>query len=241
MQRSLPRLVIENTQKQETQIFLTSEQQHYLYRVLRLQEGDRFVAIDGQGKSYVVNLVDKIAQILEELKESRELSVSVTLMAALPKGNGFDEVVRCCTELGVATIMPVISDRTLLKPSPHKLERWRKIAQEATEQSERQIVPTILQPNDFKTAITLMTDAEADCYICVARTQTNHLLKSLQNRSPKKIIIATGPEGGWTPAEIENAIYSGFMAVSLGSRILRAITAPIVALSLITATIEQIK
>jgi 16S rRNA (uracil1498-N3)-methyltransferase len=233
------RLVINPTQIQGEEINLTPEQSHYLNRVLRLKNGDRFVALDGRGKAWVAENGGTAAQILEPLQESTELPVKVTLIVALPKGNGFDEVVRCCTELGVTTLIPLISQRTLLHPSPQKLERWRKIATEAAEQSERQIVPTISEPLDFSTALTEVGNLDTNCYICVTRRKSAHLLTCLPTQLPKQLIIATGPEGGWTEEEVEQAIATGFQPVSLGSRILRAVTAPIVSLSLIAALSEQ--
>lgn len=223
-------------QLQQNQILLTPQQQHYLNRVLRLQKGDRFIAMDGMGKSWLAQLQGEEAQILELLTVETELSVSITLMIALPKGNGFDEVVRCCTELGVACIAPVLSDRTLLNPSPQKLERWRRIASEAAEQSERSFVPTILEPISFDGA--LSSFATQQKYICEGRGDYPHLKNCLHNQGEMSIVIATGPEGGWTEKEIDNAIQAGFQPVSLGRRILRAVTAPIVALSLISAACE---
>ncbi|MCW5312672.1 16S rRNA (uracil(1498)-N(3))-methyltransferase [Nostoc sp. KVJ3] len=231
----LQRIAIAPSQFQQGQIFLTKEQQHYLGRVLRLRESDRFIAMDGKGKWWLAQLAGEQAQVLEALLVETELPVSITLMVALPKGNGFDEVVRCCTELGVTCIAPVLSDRTLLYPSSQKLERWRRIAAEAAEQSERSFVPTILEPVAFNTAV--ITNQTSHRYICEARGEYPHLNKVLNSIS-SEIVIATGPEGGWTPEEIENAIASGFQPVSLGRRILRAVTAPIVALSLISAVCE---
>lgn len=224
------------SQLQQNQIMLTPQQQHYLSRVLRLQKGDRFIAMDGMGKWWLAQLQGESAQILETLTVETELNVSITLMAALPKGNGFDEVVRCCTELGVACIAPVVSDRTLLNPSPQKLERWRRIASEAAEQSERSFVPTILEPISFNAA--LSSFATQQKYICEGRGNYPHLKNYLHNQGQMSIVIATGPEGGWTENEIDNAIQAGFEPVSLGRRILRAVTAPIVALSLISAACE---
>ena len=109
------RIAIASSQFQQGQILLTPEQQHYLGRVLRLREGDRFIAMDGLGKWWLAQLAGTQAQIVEPLVVQTELPGSITLMVALPKGNGCDEVVRCCTELGVAVIAPVVSDRTLLK------------------------------------------------------------------------------------------------------------------------------
>ena len=254
----LQRLAITATQICDRTIDLTREQQHYLNRVLRLQAGDRFIAMDGRGHWWSAVLEERetglFASIAEEIAENRELPVEVTLMAALPKGNGFDEVVRQAAELGVASIAPVTSDRTLLKPSSQKVDRWKRIAAEAAEQSERQIVPTILEPVSFDVAV-------KDCgqkyrFICVARGDNRHLWDCLIGifdppfvgavppypppaGGELSIVIAIGPEGGWTEGEVERAIELGFEAVSLGSRILRAVTAPIVALSLVGAAFEK--
>lgn len=233
------RLVIKPEQIQQQQIQLTSSQQHYLRRVLRLKEGDRFVAMDGVGKSWWAKIESTSASLLEPIDISTELPVTVTLLTALPKGNAYDEVVRCCTELGVSIFQPVISDRTLLKPSSHKLERWRRIATEAAEQAERQIVPTVLESVSFTEILTREVDAESDRYICVARGEVPHLCKYLQHSVRNNILIATGPEGGWTKEEVAKAIAVGYQPVSLGDRILRAVTAPIVALSLVGAAMEN--
>ncbi len=272
----LQRLAVTAAQICANQIDLTKEQQHYLNRVLRLQAGDLFIAMDGRGHWWSAILEAQetglFASITEEIAVNRELPVAVTLIAALPKGNGFDEVVRQATELGVASIVPVTSDRTLLKPSPQKVDRWRRIAAEAAEQSERQIVPTVLEPIPFDLGV-------SDCYqkhrfICVARGDNRHLWDCLAGLEPpqppfprgekepdelstviagleppqppllrekelESIAIAVGPEGGWTDGEVERAIEFGFEPVSLGRRILRAVTAPMVALSLVGAAFEK--
>lgn len=239
----LQRLVITPQQRQDEQIFLSSSQQHYLNRVLRLGKGDRFIVMDGQGSWWLSELEANLTQarIIESLSVQTEFLGAVTLMAAMPKGNGFDDVVYQATELGAACILPLKSDRTLLNPSPQKLERWRRLAQEAAEQSERQFVPTILDPIDFAASLQLPETLDSHRYICVARGDAPHLLTCLLKRdrdSSSLIVIATGPEGGWTAIEVEQAIAAGFQPVSLGRRILRAVTAPIVALSLVASSFE---
>ncbi|KJH71319.1 16S rRNA (uracil(1498)-N(3))-methyltransferase [Aliterella atlantica] len=235
----MQRIAIATSQLQGKQILLTIEQYHYLNRVLRLKEGDRFIAMDGLGTWWLAALEEaQTAQIVEQIAVQTELPVTITLMAALPKGNGFDDVVRYCTELGVSTIVPIISDRTLLNPSPQKLERWQRIALEAAEQSERAIVPTITPPVTFTKSISTVTATYR--YICVARGANMHLKKAIDSVPlVSEIVIAIGPEGGWTTTEIEKATSTNFQTVSLGKRILRAVTAPIVALSVIAATFEE--
>ena len=228
------RLVITPEQIKENLINLDPQQLHYLLRVLRLKNGDRFIALDGAGNSWIAEIEDKSANIIESVDLNTELSVSLSLITALPKGSGYEQVVRCCTELGVSNFIPVISDRTILKPSPNKVQRWRKIATEAAEQSERQIVPTVFEPVKFNLAIN-NTQPKQDKYICVARRNIPTLWHCLNNSNPSSIVIATGCEGGWTDAEVEKAIALGFQPVSLGDRILRAIAAPIVVSSLVMA------
>lgn len=233
----LQRITINPQQLQENQLLLTPQQQHYLLRVLRLRDGDQFIAMNGMGKWWLTKLQGTQGEIVEILEVKTELPVSITLMMALPKGNGFDEVIRCCTELGVTSIAPVLSDRSLLNPSSQKLERWRRIASESAEQSERAVIPTILEPVAFKTSINENTATHS--YICEARGDYPHLKQVINNaNTAREIIIAIGPEGGWTDQELEIAVKSGFVAISLGCRILRAVTAPIVAISLIAANFE---
>ncbi|HEY9747753.1 MAG TPA: 16S rRNA (uracil(1498)-N(3))-methyltransferase [Allocoleopsis sp.] len=255
----LQRLAIAPTQLNQDHIHLTAEQQHYLSRVLRLSSGDRFIAMNGQGQWWLAELCPSAdqslqAQIVQALTVDTELPISTTLVVALPKGSGFDEVVRQATELGIRCIAPVISDRTLLHPSPQKLERWRRIAQEAAEQSERQVVPTLLEPVPLRSRLQAVLAASPDTpppigYFCVTRYDAPHLLACLQRdlgfaaeQTPRSalssMVIVTGPEGGWTEAEVEQAIAMGYQPVSLGQRIFRAVTAPLVALSLIAAVAE---
>ncbi len=234
------RLVVTPEQIQHKQITLDAQQQHYLLRVLRFNNGDRFIALDGAGNSWLAEITDRSAQIISSIAIETELPISLTLITALPKGNGYEQVIRCCTELGVSKFIPVISDRTILKPSPNKLQRWRKIAAEAAEQSERQIVPEIIEPIKFIRAID-NTIPNQDRYICVARGDLPTLWNCLQNRSLSEIVIVTGCEGGWTETEVDKAIAYGYQPVSLGNRILRAVTAPIAVSSLISCWLDTIE
>lgn len=258
----LQRVAIASEQIQGEQILLNREQLHYLIRVLRLKTGDRFIAIDARGGWWRSVLKENFGEILEPIAIATELPATITLIAAMPKGNGFEDIVRQTTEQGVSAIYPVISDRTLLKPSPQKIQRWRRIAEEAAEQSERECVPTIFDPISFSDCLSQISNSPPTSggefsgstqqyiqqyihkYICVARGDPPHLLNTLTSKYLKpaqkpEILIATGPEGGWTPAEIEQATAAGVDPVSLGSRILRSITAPVVALSLIAACLES--
>ncbi|WP_280522651.1 16S rRNA (uracil(1498)-N(3))-methyltransferase [Phormidium tenue] len=232
----MQRLMVEPDQVVADQLCLSSSQQHYLYRVLRLGAGQQFVALDGQGQQWIATLTAQsdVAAIAPLPLPSSATQAPITLAIALPKGSGFDDVVRQTTELGVSTLQPVISDRTLHQPNPKKLDRWQRIAAEATEQSERLLLPHILPPMPWRDYLKQVS--EGNRWICVARGDAPHLLAAAQASDlARPTVIATGPEGGWTEAEVEGAIAMGFQPVSLGPHILRAVTAPLAALTLVTA------
>lgn len=241
----LQRLTIATSQWNDRQILLTEAQQHYLYRVLRLKAPDQFIAMDGQGQGWLVMLqTDRTAQVLEPIALQTELPVALTLLMALPK-TGMDDVVRQATELGVQRIVPILSQRSLLNPSSQKLDRWQRIAQEAAEQSERQFVPELLPPQSWSVALESWNGAIGSCFFCEARGEHPHLLSTLVTKSAESCqqasvwVVAIGPEGGWTDQEQQQALAAGYQVVSLGARVLRAVTAPLMALSLMAAALEM--
>ncbi|AUC59973.1 16S rRNA (uracil1498-N3)-methyltransferase RsmE [Cyanobacterium sp. HL-69] len=235
----LYRLVITESQRQDNQIILHPDQEHYLRRVVRLNDGQSFIVINGKGDGWQVELTATGGKIITKLEDNRELPIQVSLMVALPKGSGFDDIVRCTTELGVSRLYPIMSDRTLLKPNENKLVRWRKIASEASEQCERLIVPYIAPPLPFLEAIKQIED-NSPRFIAVARNTEKHLINHLNPLDlPSQITIATGCEGGWTTNEVQSAIEHNFQPITLGKRILRAVTAPIAIMSLIASLAEK--
>jgi len=248
--RQLQRLRVVTQQIQDQSITLTVEQQHYLSRVLRLRSGDRFLALLDSGVAWLAKLQDDGAELLEPQSVKSELPLNVTLVISLPKGSGFDDVVRQVTELGVSRIVPVMSDRTLLKPSANRHDRWQRIAGEATEQSERSQSPTVEEPIDFSRYVNELGPPKSNDlrYFCWGRGDSVHLLAQLQidlrtdDRSDIDmnigIMIAIGPEGGWTDEEVTRSVKAGFVSVSLGKRILRAITAPAAAMAIVGAVVE---
>ncbi len=258
------RITIATEQCNGLTLTLTADQAHYLMDVLRLQPGDRFIAQDGKGTQWIAALKatpkrglskssspkssppqqSPQASILETIQHTIT-TAPLRLIAAPTKGNSFDQVIRQATELGVTHIHPVVSDRTVLKPSSNRRSRWQRIAAEASEQSERVTTPQIFEPVSFLEYLAqlseenLKKDSTEIKYICGARTNNVHLLAAIQSQLSSEnlpgVALAIGPEGGWTSREISDAIRSGYEEVSLGPVILRAVTASITALSLVTA------
>lgn len=261
--RRLQRVTLQNHQVEQAltiqqQIALTSEQRHYLHNVLRLEIGAEFIALDRQGGWWMAKLAgdSDIAEIINKLENNSELSAQITLGIAMPKGSNIESIIRHTTELGVRHLVPLFSDRTIIKSGTdignQKRDRWQRIAEEAAELSLRNYVPEINLPQPFKAWLgdraqdILPTSAPILKYICVTRPDAPHLLSSLQNEyhalpiaeNITQIVVATGCEGGWTAREEEMAIAAGFIPVSLGDRVLSAVTAPVVALSIVSAFLD---
>jgi 16S rRNA (uracil1498-N3)-methyltransferase len=236
----LQRLMIAAHQCRQNLITLTLEQQHYLSRVLRLQTGDRFIALCDPNWWLAELQAGQIATLIELLTVEAELVQPITLCAALMKGQGFDEVVRATTELGITSLVPLLSDRTIMNPSDQKLERWRRIATEAAEQSCRQRVPDIQPVIPFKEAlIHYSIHEEQNRLICVTDQNAPNLIRTLEKLPKLGMLIMVGPEGGWTPTEQDLAIAQGFIPISLGHRILRAVTASIAVISVLSTYLES--
>jgi 16S rRNA (uracil1498-N3)-methyltransferase len=245
----LQRLVIAPQQCSDRIISLMPEQQHYLNRVLRLRSGDRFIAILAQGEWWLTELKDiefATAHLLEPIAIATELVQPVTLCVAIPKGQGFDEVVRAVTELGVTTLVPLLSERTAVQPSGQKQARWQRIATEAAEQSLRQTVPSIHSPLSFAEVLALLEPEQFQGYICVTDTcvpdiPVQNFGQALENLPQVGTLMMVGPEGGWTPAEQSQAITQGFQPVSLGNRTLRSVTAAIAAMAILATRMDAMK
>jgi 16S rRNA (uracil1498-N3)-methyltransferase len=230
-------------------IALTPEQRHYLCNVLRLETESEFIALDRQGGWWLAKLSSDpdIAEVIAKLENNSELAAQITLGIAMPKGSNIESVIRQTTELGVRQIVPLFSDRTIIKSGTEignqKRDRWQRIAEESAELSMRNYVPEINSPQTLTSWLDTLASSTLPTwkYICVTSPNAPHLLTSLQNSSGEEnseIIVATGCEGGWTTREEEMAIASGFIPVSLGDRVLSAITAPVVALSIVGAFLD---
>lgn len=228
----------------DSEISLTSEQRHYLSNVLRLEVNAEFIALDRLGGWWLAQLGKDFskADIIAKLENNSELAIPISLGVAMPKGSNLESIIRQTTELGVQQISPLFSDRTIIKSGTEignqKRDRWQRIAEEAAELSLRSHIPEIKPPLAFLTWLEYCATLPPTHgkYICVTTANGPHLLTSLQNtNSIEQVIVATGCEGGWTTREEEMAIAAGFSPVSLGDRVLSAVTAPVVALSIVGA------
>jgi 16S rRNA (uracil1498-N3)-methyltransferase len=217
-------------------IAIEGDEAKHISRVLRKQPGDRIWVVDGAGKAFdvVIRLVapEMIeCEILYEHHHLHEPDIEVTLaVAQLKNPSRMDWIIEKATELGVRTIIPLQTERTIAR-SP-KEDRWNNIALAAMKQSGRCILPKITPPKDLE--VVLANSSEYDVKL-IPYERTDHILfiaEALKHRKPpRSALILIGPEGGFTDDEVTQAEKFAFTQVSLGRRRLRTETAAIIAVS----------
>jgi 16S rRNA (uracil1498-N3)-methyltransferase len=217
---------------------LTGPALHHVQAVLRLQPGDELVVFDGKGREAlgVLELYQgetAVVRIVEEIDSSTESSLDLTIAPCLAKGKKLDLVVEKIVELGVDRVCPISSDRSVSRPredtAVNKVERWRRIAVAAAEQSGRTQVPVVERIRSFEEFIPTRPD---DTLGLIFTTNADHdPPATLRQRYPNthSVIAVLGPEGGFSDQELELAAEHGWIDVGMGPRVLRAETASIVA------------
>lgn len=208
-------------------------------RVLRLRPGDDVILCDGEGTDYKCHIVlaDKEevqAEVLEVKPCTAEPSVNVTLLCGLPKGPERTEyIIQKGVEAGASEIRFFRSRYCVANPEApeKKLERWQRIAEEAAKQSGRGIIPAVAWEGELAEAfnVALSRDLGLFMYETGERESLASVLEL--NKNIRSAAIITGPEGGFAEFEADLARIVGLHVCSMGERILRCETAPIVALS----------
>jgi 16S rRNA (uracil1498-N3)-methyltransferase len=217
---------------------LTGDDARHLARVLRAEVGQQYELSDNQ-RAFLAEISEVGAQrvtfrVVESLPPEPP-SPEITIFAALIKFDRFEWLVEKATELGVASIVPVDADRTeegLARAAVKRVDRWKKIARESSQQSRRLRVPEIAAPITFDAAI---SDLTATRFFLEERPGADRLLRVLPAaRTPGgAIAILTGPEGGWTDRERDLAARAGWKPVSISRQVLRSETAAIAALAIL--------
>ena len=217
---------------------LTGDDARHLARVLRAEVGQQYELSDNQ-HAFLAEISEVGAQrvtfrIVEPVAPE-PASPEITIFAALIKFDRFEWLVEKATELGVARIVPVNAGRTeegLAGAAVKRVDRWKKIARESSQQSRRLRLPEIAAPATFEAAV---SDSSPARFFLEEQPGADPLLRVLPAaRAPgDAIAILTGPEGGWTNRERDLAARSGWKSVSIGRQILRSETAAIAALAIL--------
>ena len=216
---------------------LTSTHADHLIRVLRARVGQEFDIATGEivRRGRIVTIQpDRVEFELHEEIPAKP-TLTLTLLLAIFKFDRMEWAIEKCTELGVMRIVPVIARRTdahLAAASAKRAERWRRIALQASEQSRRAAPPEIAPPIKLQSAIGLT----ASLRIVLAESEQQTLLSEiLAAHQQREVLLAIGPEGGWTEEELNSFQKSGWISASLGSTVLRAETAAIAATAITIA------
>ena len=202
---------------------------HHAVHVLRVRPGTLVRVIDGEGVEAVgrvVRVASRSAdiEIVESRSHARSDGASLTIAQGLLKDRGFDEVVRRCTELGVAEIVPLLTARVQVRRRAPgtRTERWRSVAAAALKQSRGVFSPRILDPMPLEELVERLP-AAGRTYVAWEEERTVSLRDALRaDGAPRLIAGVVGPEGGLEQAEVRALEAAGARPVSLGRRILRA-------------------
>ncbi len=221
------------------QAALTGAHADHLIRVLRARVGQEFdIVADGVVRRGQVTGIDEksVTFTLGEAVSSEAVSVNLTLLLAVFKFDRMEWAIEKVTELGVVRIIPVIARRTdahLASASMKRFERWRRIVVQAAEQSRRTRPPELNDPMKLGDAAAL----PAALRVVLSEAEQETTLKDVvaANQNASEVLLAIGPEGGWTQDELELLQKAGWLSVSLGPTILRAETAAIAAVAITTA------
>ena len=235
---------------QDELLTITVPEVNHIRNVMRLKPGEEIsVSIGGDGKEYRYGIEsyteDSVLCRLRFVKDKEvELPVKVLLFQGLPKADKMDLIVQKAVELGAAEIIPVSMERCVVKldagKAAKKTARWQTIAESAASQSRRSIIPRVLAPMSMREAVEY-AKAQTEVRVIPYELQEDdgsvkQYLESLKEGQSVSIFI--GPEGGFTPAEVELAKEAGIRPISLGRRILRTETAGLAILSWLIYILE---
>lgn len=216
---------------------------HYVKSVLRMRKGDRLFLFDGQGFECEALIRDFTVRnvTIEIIKKERvaDKAICITLSQGLPKANKMDFIIRKAAELGVDTIIPFRSARTIPRILPEmtilKASRWQRIAHEAARQCGSSSIPEIREILSFAEVLKYPKGEALKIILWEEESETGlkQVLQDKGHEGIKDFFIIVGPEGGFLKEEITKAMSYGFIPVSLGRQILKVETAALAVLSII--------
>lgn len=238
----------------ESSVTLGFDEARHLRDVLRLGRGDEVYVFDGEGREFACAVEEQmrdsaLLKIIEEVEPAQpESNLQLTLALALLKGEKFDLAVQKATELGVRSIVPVVTKHADVRlregsaDGEKRKTRWQRIALEAAKQSGRALVPKIYAPVDFNSLIEDAANDEQKRLMFSERDGLS-LMETIGQwpSEPAKVSALVGSEGGWADEEIAQARSRGWHIITLGGRTLRAETAAITVVALLQHLFGDLK
>lgn len=240
----MPRFHVRPEAVTADRVLFDEPETRHLARVLRLAPGDSVHVVDGRGTEFTVRLElvegrRAVGTILSRSTSRTESPLAVTLAQGVPKGDKMEWIVRTATELGVTRVIPLLTERTIVRLEPgrwrDRSRRWQRVAKEAAKQCGRGTIPTVDAPRSIQDLSD--GDPTADVTLCLWEGERRGLSEILDAtaRPVASALLVVGPEGGLAPREVEMLGARGFTSAGLGPRILRTETAGPVAVSLLQA------
>lgn len=236
-------------QSLDKSIVITGEDVNHIKNVLRFRQGEEIIVNDGRGRDYHCRISSienekVVADIIDVCDNFSELSTQVTLFQGYPKGDKFDLIVQKCVELGVTRIVPVMTERTIVKldekKAEKKIQRLNTIAVSAAKQSGRGMIPEVLAPVTFKEALSMASALEENVIPYEEAEGIEYSKKVIAEIKGKKSLgVFIGPEGGFAKHEVADAVGIGAKAITLGHRILRTETAGMAVMSILMFALEE--
>jgi len=224
-----------------TTIALPEHAANHLVRVLRLREGESCVLFNGDGHDYAARLVsvtkrEVSAEVLSATRVDKESPLRIVLLQGIARGEKMDLILQKATELGVAAIVPVNGERTEVRldaeRAQKRLAHWRSVVESACGQSGRARVPEVQPPASLEVAAAALP---GDALRLLLDPQGEHRLASMQLLDTNTVVVAIGPEGGWSPRDRQVLQAAGFSGLRLGPRVLRTETAGLAAIAALQA------
>lgn len=250
----MQRYFVSNDQRTEEHVTITGDDARHIAKVMRMKSGDPLIVCDEAGLTFFCEIQELapdhvLCLIKEQLAETSELPIKVTLAQGLPKGDKLEFVVQKGTELGAFGFLPFESERAVVKWEPSKvakkLDRLRKIAKEAAEQSHRNTLPRIHEPLKLNPLIRFSRPFTHKMVAYEEEAKQGevkkfaHLLSTIKDGD--SLLVVLGPEGGLSSDEVARFQEAGFVLAGLGPRILRTETAPLYVLSAVSYQLELLK
>ncbi len=240
------RLFVETLTEEGSFISLDRVSVHHA-RVLRLTVGSDVTLFDGRGSSALARIEELdgealLCRILSVDERMPSTTTSITLVQSMPKGEKLEAIVRATTEIGVDEIRLAISERTIARPdaarSATKLERLSRVAREAARQSERSTVPTLFEPMQLNE---VLAGAPAGALHLVFAPGAARGIDAIRDRidDAKAVWVWVGPEGGFSPAEVEMLEREACIPVRIFDSVLRVETAAPVAVALVRSAVVR--
>lgn len=236
----MPKFFVSPREIEGKKIILTGDDEKHIKTVLRAREGEEITVCDGEGMDYQCRILSLEKGVVTEILSSAPCDVEpetkITLYQGLPKADKMEWIIQKCVELGVERIVPVSTERAIVKldkKEGKKLERWQKIAEAAAKQSGRGIIPQMGERVlSFGEAVVEATKLDG-ALIPYEKEEERGIRQFVRDFSGKSIGVFIGPEGGFSPEEVALAEEAGILPVTLGKRILRTETAGMTTVALL--------